>query len=110
MSPHEAAFPSSYYVLYVSHVEVSLEKFYLSLGKKYHPGAQEVGEKNPFAIPWGTGQGYILVEPQHAVCTAGPWNPSRKRERVGLGGIPGDWRGEVNKLREIATWERGPHV
>ncbi|XDB61878.1 hypothetical protein AB1E18_015235 [Capra hircus] len=30
LSPYEAAFPSSY-VLYVSHAEVSLEKFYLSL-------------------------------------------------------------------------------
>lgn len=37
VSPYEAAFTSSYYILYVSHAEVSLEKFYLSPKGKISP-------------------------------------------------------------------------
>lgn len=33
-----------------------------------------------------------------------------KERKGGFGWYTRDWRGEVNELREIATWERGPHV
>lgn len=48
LSPYEAAFPSSYYVLYVSHAEVSLEKFYLSLKGKISPWGPRGGWKESF--------------------------------------------------------------
>lgn len=35
----------------------------------------------------GTGQGYTLVEPQHALGTGGPWNPGRGRENGWLVGV-----------------------